>query len=286
LSSHNIKYTCIGHCCHDIANEGFTLGGTVSFAALMARALECDVTIITSVGNDFIFENVFADRGIEFNNILSQNTTVFKNIYDENGRTQYLLSKAKNIQTQDLSFSEKYEGIVHIGTICDEVDFDIISNIKANLIGANIQGWLRQTDGQKKVFPKSIDWSQLKGIHVVVLSEEDIYGMENVVDQLILHVEIVVLTKAENGATLFHKGKQENFPSFPVAQKNATGAGDIFTTAFLVFLFYSHDPKLSCIFAHCAASFIVEGHTINNLPTVDMIKKRILYAKEKEIYDL
>ncbi|HOY11516.1 MAG TPA: PfkB family carbohydrate kinase, partial [Saprospiraceae bacterium] len=56
---------------------------------------------------------------------------------------------------------------------------------------------------------------------------------------------------------------------------DTVGAGDVFSTAFLVNYAQQKDLDQACIFANCAASYIVEGSGLDNLPTLEMIEARV-----------
>ncbi len=54
------KYLCIGHVCMDVGKDGsYMLGGTASYASKLASKLGCEVSVLTSYGEDFLFENNF-----------------------------------------------------------------------------------------------------------------------------------------------------------------------------------------------------------------------------------
>ena len=60
---------------------------------------------------------------------------------------------------------------------------------------------------------------------------------------------------------------------------DATGAGDVFATAFLIKYSETQDLALATGFAHCAASFVVEGMGIENLASLEKIEERLaVYA--------
>ena len=61
-----------------------------------------------------------------------------------------------------------------------------------------------------------------------------------------------------------------------VSEIEATGAGDVFTTAYLVEYNRSRDIQNACVFAQCAASIIIEGEGIDQLPTEEEIEKRVV----------
>ena len=55
---------------------------------------------------------------------------------------------------------------------------------------------------------------------------------------------------------------------------DSTGAGDVFTAAFLVKYAQTKDIAVATRYAHAAASFVVEGIGINNLATLEQIEER------------
>ena len=119
-----------------------------------------------------------------------------------------------------------------------------------------------------------MDWSLLQGIDIVIISDEDIEGMDSALGEILRYVDHVVLTLGEKGAKVFHKGKEQFFPSFPTKVIDTTGAGDVFSTAFLIEFQRSGYINEACIFAHCAASIICEGEGLSHLPSlVDVMKK-------------
>ena len=95
--------------------------------------------------------------------------------------------------------------LVHLGPIADEVDFSIIKSFSpATLIAATPQGWLRQWDEKtRKISPKIFDWDKLKGIDILILSDEDILGYEALFPSIIQQIPIVVLTKGVKSASCF-----------------------------------------------------------------------------------
>ena len=79
-----VDYLVIGHVAVDITPTGVQLGGTVSFAALTARALGMRVGIVTSSGEDAPLQ---ALDGIAIVNVPSEHSTTFENIKTDE-RTQ------------------------------------------------------------------------------------------------------------------------------------------------------------------------------------------------------
>jgi 1D-myo-inositol 3-kinase len=268
-------YLCIGHCCHDLLNGKNILGGTASYASLAAQNLGVNSAILTSVGDDFEFHGTFKKHKIGFHYKNAAETTVFENIYDTKGnRTQFLHARASVLRPQDIPEKWANTPIIQFCTIDDEIDFEMLSYFPNSLKSATIQGWLRQWDDVGKISPKAMDWAQLAPLDIVIMSDADILGFEYAMPTIVSTVKIVVLTQGAHGATVFQNGESKYFPSYPVKEVDATGAGDVFSAAFLIKYHETQDIAQATAYAHTAASFVVEGVGINNLQAVFSIKER------------
>lgn len=269
-----IDYLCIGHVCHDRHSSQNILGGTAAYVSLVARQLGRKSAVLTSVGSDFEFFPVFAQKDIPLENKPAAETTVFENIYHNGIRTQYLHARAETLYPNDVPAEWSAVPVVQFCPIADEVDFSLLQAFPDALVGATIQGWLRQWDAQHHVSPKAMDWAQLAGVDVVILSDADITGFESALPEMAAAVGILVMTQGASGAVVFQNGQKFHFPAFPVNEVDATGAGDVFAAAFLIQYAETRDIVLATGFAHCAASFVVEGLGVKNLPGLDQIRER------------
>ncbi len=269
------KYLCIGHCCHDKVESGYILGGTASYASIVAQNLGKTTSILTSVGRDFLFKDYFIQKGIVLHNVEAEETTVFHNIYDSEGnRTQYLLSRAELISPGHIISKMQDHDILQLCLIADEVDWSILDHFDGAIVGATIQGCLRQWDESGKISAKEMDWSLLAKVDVAIFSTQDIKGFEHRLSTIVTYCKHVVITDGADGATVYFHGDVHHFPSIPVNEVDATGAGDVFTASYLVRYAETNDIASSCVFAHSAASFIIEGEGLSHLPSRDKIEKR------------
>jgi len=268
-------FLCIGHCCHDKVQDGYILGGTSSYSAMIAKAWNKDVSILTSVGDDFAFHDEFTSRDISMYNVPATRTTCFQNIYQNGNRTQYLLARANTLVEKDIPKLVQETPVVLFGLIADEVDQTLLASFPNSLKGASIQGFLRAWDDKGLITPKSMDWSLLTNIDIVILSDEDIAGVSHYIENIKAHCHQVVLTHGSKGATVYLNHKEYFFPSYPTSEVDPTGAGDVFTTAYILEYHKTNDIRKACIFAHCAASFIIEAQGISNLPTLDQVYERM-----------
>ena len=268
------KVVCIGHFCHDVANEGYILGGTSAYASLVAHKQGANVSAITSFGDDFQFIDHFIEKNIALYNICAGHTTIFNNQYENSKRTQVILSRAEEISLDDVQMIEEAD-LVIIGPIADEVDLRVTQKFPNAVIGGLLQGSMRDFAEDGTVFSKALEYHALEGYEAIILSEEDIGRDQVIVSQIRKYVDHFVLTKGDQGAVVFYRGREVHFPSFPVNDVDPTGAGDTFGTIYLLEFWKHRDIKKACIAAHCAASIVVEHKGITTIPSKSAIDQRV-----------
>ena len=273
-------FLCIGFFCHDVHEEGYILGGTASYASLVASKLGKKTAVLTSVGEDFLFLDTFKQAGIQISNKAAPKTTVFDNRYDKGIRTQYIYNRALSLQANDIPALWNKVPIIKLCSIATEIDPSLFTAFPNALVGATIQGLLRQWDENGEITPKAMDWNLLSSVDVVLFSDADIEGYEEQLATIVDLVEVVVMTKGKEGATVFYQNQVYDFPAFPVTEVDPTGAGDVFAASFLIQYAESKDIALAASFAHSASSFVVEGIGVQ-LPSLEAIQIRWAAYKER-----
>lgn len=266
-------FLCIGFFCHDLHAGIYVLGGTASYASLMAQGLGEQTAVLTSVGPDFLFMEQFERAGVAVVNKPATRTTVFENRYLDGERTQFIYERASTLGLEDLPALWKDVPVVKFCLIAEEVDFELLQSFPKALVGATIQGWLRTWDANGRVSPKSMDWQQLSAVDIAFMSKDDLLGFEGALSHIIQYAGIVIVTKGGDGATVYEDGQPAHYPAFPVQEVDPTGAGDIFATVFLVQYAKSEDIASSTAYAHAAASFVVERLGVY-VPSPDEIQQR------------
>lgn len=268
----------LGHICHDLTPDGVVLGGSVAYAAFLAKKMDWQPTIITSVGKDFQFFDKIKKAKIPLINIESVQTTCFENIETPNGRQQTLHHRAASIFPENIPSEFQKTDVVFFAPIADEIDFKNISLFPNSLKVATIQGWLRQWNHTGIVHPKTINWKNLKGIDIIICSEEDIANLPNALDHLKNNCPIVLLTKGENGVILFQRKNKikttRHFPAFPTKAVDTTGAGDSFATGFALSYASTNDMEYAVNFGQAAASLVVERRGVV-VPEREEILRRV-----------
>jgi len=282
-------FVVIGYACRDLVDGRHTLGGGVVYAGLTAHRLGQRVGVVTSVGPDLDLKKALP--GIEVVARRSSASTIFRNVYTDGARQQFLYSQAEPIVAEDVPPSWLEASIVLLCPLADEVPYGIGRLFRRALVGASVQGWLRAWDGSGRV--RAIPWREgtgaLVGVHVVVAGEDDLAaeprGMRALMepqeasphpDPLPGGEEIIgVLTQGERGATVFWSGQARRFPAYSAVEVDPTGAGDAFAAAFLLELKRSGDLARAADFANCVASFVVERPGIEGVPTLAEVQRRL-----------
>jgi 1D-myo-inositol 3-kinase len=269
-------FLVIGHVTKDLQEVGYTIGGTVTFASLTARNLGQRTAVVTSASPDLDLNPVY--QGIEVLCLPSLVTSTFQNLYSIDGaRTQYLRAVAEPIKTEDIPPAWREARVVLLGPLTNELKGGIAKVFANSLIGVTPQGWMRRWDGDGRVFPKPWEGAAevLDYARVVVFSENDIESDESVIQAYARLADILVVTHGPGGATVYHRGQVRHLPAFETTEIDPTGAGDVFTAAYLIELERSGDPYAAAHFANCVASFSVEKPGTEGIPTLEQVERRL-----------
>ena len=270
-------FLAIGHFCQDVTPNGYTIGGGAAYSTVTARNLGLGTHAVTSVAEDFNRKNPVLDRiNVTYHDSIE--TTIFDNQYDQYGkRRQMILGIGDKLQPSHIPIELQDTGIVYLCPIADEVDPELVRCFKHSLIGVTPQGWMRQWGSGRQVRPKRWDTAEMILSHtdILVLSDEDILANPKDLDKYIQWTKIVVLTRGKNGAVLYENGQVIESSSYSVKEVDPTGAGDVFAAAFLI-NYYDTGSSVSALnFAHCVASFAVEGRGLTAIPTLEQVRNRI-----------
>lgn len=268
----------IGHVTRDLIGdgpeEGHRLGGTVSFAAVVALQLGRNPTIITRAATaDDVAE---LPEGVDVHLLHSAGTTTFANIYTPSGRIQYCFTPAPPILAEDVPSTLHKPNAVLLGPLVNEIGPDVaeLFNHDETLVVAVPQGWMREWDETGRVHAKR--WENaadiLQHVDVLVLSLEDIDFDLNRLTPFFDYVSLVVVTEYRDGSTVYTRQEdgritEVKIPPRPANELDPTGAGDTFATAFMIRLQETGDPHESARFANITASMSVEAEGVKGIPT-------------------
>lgn len=266
VSLEKVEYLAIGHAAHDLTANGARLGGTVAYSALTARALGMKVGIVTAVGKE---TPLGALDGIPVISIESMHSTTFENIYTDAGRAQYLRAQAEKIDLDSVPASWRNASIIHLAPIADEIDSSLPNDFSPALLAVTPQGWMRQWDSSGRV--SRSEWSDpdsvLQKANAVVISREDVNGDHELIEQMSHQTRMLVVTEGAEGCVLHWNGDRRRFRALDVNEVDATGAGDVFATAFFIRLLRTRDPWEAARFATLIASISVTRVGLEGIPT-------------------
>jgi len=260
--------------------QGWRLGGTASYAALLAARLGLKTAALTAAAPDLPLEQAFP--GVQLVRVPSDRSTQFRNVYSPQGRVQYVPQRAATIRPDSLPDDWRDAAIVLLGPVAGEVDDALADCFPRSLIGVSAQGWLRRIGADGRVHPvPAADWQAerlLRRDRSVFVSDEDLPAAEArpVLDGWSRRADVVAYTRGDRGADVCHGGSWRHIDAFPAVAVDPTGAGDVFATAFLVLYRESGDPWQATRFAAAAAALITESLGTESVPDRPAIEARLL----------
>lgn len=291
------EFLTIGHIARDVHPDGsYSLGGTVTFAALTASILGVTAAIVTCADTQLLTELPSHLPGIGLAARSSPATTTFANSYYEGFRIQYLHGRADPLQFEDIPETWLSAPIVLLGPLAQELSPEFPGRLRGvplprfpwrpgAILAATPQGWLRRWDADGRVWATPWDTAEemLPLLDVLILSHDDLLpfadGNRAEADAMLTDwshkVPLLVATDGRHGATLFQDGVTERFPAYPANEVDPTGAGDVFAAAFLVHLYRYGDPREAVDFANCVAACSVEYVGTEGIPILEVVKERI-----------
>jgi hypothetical protein len=261
-----IDYLLIGHITQDITEEGPRLGGTITFSSLTARVLGLRVGIVTSWGGEIPLGPL---SDFPLVNVPAVNSTTFENIATPEGRIQFIYHVANTLDLNLIPEPWLKTPIVHLGPVAQEVEPGLIRRFSNAFVGVTPQGWLRSWDASGRVSP--CEWPEaafvLQQAGAAVISSEDVGGDEARIEELASACRVLAVTENSEGVRLFWNGDVRRFRSTALKEVDATGAGDIFATAFFFRLYSTRDPWEAARFATQLATISVTRPGLEGIPT-------------------
>jgi sugar/nucleoside kinase (ribokinase family) len=269
------QFVAVGHVTLDHFGQNVRPGGTALYAALTAHRLGCSVGLLTSFGPDF--PRSLFPPDLDVANVPSPKTSMFRHESSRTGRRLTLLGRAADIETGHLPASFKAAELALLGPDANEVDPYLAAEFTEGAVGAEVQGWLRARDAGGVISPAPWEDAALVLPHVqaLFLSEEDLGPHGEEVVEWFQQIPFGVITLGSRGAHLFVSGERYFIEAEPAAEVDATGAGDVFATAFLIDYRRHGNPWEAAQFAACAAALRVEGIGVAAIPSRAAVEERV-----------
>src|SRR3989337_2404472 len=203
------QFLVIGHTVQDLSpGQGgdapaWRLGGTVSYAALLASRLGLSTAVLTAAAGDLPIEDALP--GVEIVRAPSAHSTRIRNVYGPGGRVQHILQRAAPIRADSLPDAWRRAEIVLLGPVTREVDEALPDCFPRALIGVSPPGWLGGTGPHNRVRPVPPERGQadrlLQPGRVLFVSDEDLpkTNVEAVLNGWRARVWALSFTRAEGG---------------------------------------------------------------------------------------
>lgn len=266
-----VDYVVIGHLTRDLTPAGASIGGTVSYASVTARAMGLQVGVVTSWDESLPLGCL---DGIPIANRKVRRSTTFENLETPDGRRQTIFTVADHLDISCVPPAWHEAGLVHLGPVAREVSPDLCSQFPSALVGVSPQGWLRDWDAQGSVtaldwqtFLHSENYRALSLADVTTISIEDVGRVQRRVEDLASICPILAVTDAANGSYLYWQGKTVHFPAPSVKESDSVGAGDIYAAAIIHRLHQTEDPLEAARFATHLAAYSVTRPGLAGAPT-------------------
>ncbi len=277
------RFVVVGHAVRDLADGGWRLGGTVTYAALQAQRLNICATIVTRTGGEIPFADLLP--AIDISDHRDDHSTCFENVYQEGHRRQHVPLRASPLTDEDIPDCARQAEIVLLGPVCGEIPPGMGRLFPRSLVGVSAQGWLREIGPDKLVAPRIWDGPPFwEGCRVLFVSDEDLGEQQG--HQLARwtgEVPVVAMTMAHRGARIHESGRWRHIDAFPEVEVDPTGAGDVFAASFLVRLWETEDVAEAARFAVAASSISVGGVGIAAVPTREQVEERLARYPETQL---
>ncbi len=227
-----MHYLIIGALTRDIHPNGWTQGGTGTFASRALAGWDAQITIISPLDP---FMQIELPPQCRLIRLPSMETATFQNTYQGDARQQWIHAVPDPIHWSAISTWTRSADIVHLAPLAGEMtNLPPRAMFDSAFIGLTAQGLLRTWNADGRIHAQA--WQptkhELNQIDAIVVSEEDVAGDEMLVQHWADSGVIAALTRGSRGATVWHNGTRYNLNAVPTDVRDPTGAGDVWAAAF------------------------------------------------------
>lgn len=250
-------------------------GGPSLYSALMAAAMGWDVTLVTTLSEHFdrtVFE------GITVHSVPAASMPRYANSYDADGRRNQLLLTPGEPLTAELLACDEPQDAFLLAPAYHEVAAWPYPCARHRAVA--LQGILRAVNDAQRVSPRPDAFEAVapfvqRGMFAF-LSEEDTPEADELATALAESVSAtVIVTRAERGATTFTATGRRDHPALSSRPLEPTGAGDCFSTAYLLRYAETNDTSEAIRFALAAGALAVEAPGLHGIPSRAAIERRL-----------
>jgi len=254
-----LDLVAVGHVTLDRLAGEIRPGGAAYYAAVAAHRLGLRVGLLTSHGPDFPEDALPA--GLSVVNVNAERTTIFEHARSPAGRMLRVISRATDLEADDLPAAWRAAPLALLCPVAGEVDPLLASCFPDTSLGVLPQGWMRARGAGGAITPRRWEDADLVLPHIqlLVVSEEDVAPFRGEALEWVQRIPVAAVTRGARGATLFVNGEAYGVEPDIAVARDATGAGDVFGAVLLIEYHRVADPWEAAAAAACAAGAAVEG---------------------------
>lgn len=275
-----IDYLLIGTITADIVGDERFLGGTASYAALIAHLFGHKVGVFTSAAPDEPLLKKLLPAA-ELSVRVAEHTTTFENIYSDTGRTQYVHALSAPLSYDMLPVGWTDAPLVHLAPLVNEVDLSFAKQFPDATVLLTPQGYMREWgDDGRVMFKRFLDTDVLSAVDILILSRQDIADAPELEYEYPKYTKHVVVTNGIEGGTYYYDGEAMLYSAYPVEEIDPTGAGDAFAASLLSSLpLLNHDMNAAIEVATRLAALTVTSPGSEPAFTKDDVQQIVQEAK-------
>ena len=263
-----------------------TLGGAGSFICLSIKYFNCNPSIISVVGNDFLNEDleILKSCGVDISGIeiiKDDKTFYWSCIYKNNFKDRITTKTELNVMANfNPVITEKNStpDILLLGNLHPEIQLNAIKQIKKKpelIILDTMNYWIENFwNTLKEVINKSDLISINDEESEMITGEKDLEKAAKALHKM--GPKFVIIKKAADGAELFNFDKRFNSIAFKVDKVvDPTGAGDCFIGGIAGYLTQSKNISFDTIKSAIAYGTSIASYNVENIGTKNLLNLSI-----------
>ncbi len=255
------EFVAVGHVTHDLYGDDYVAGGCAYYGACTAAALGARTGLVSVVGRDFRCDAALEGLVPALQRI--GDTTIFINSYRDNGvRVQHVRAQASAVTPALLPAGWERPDVLFVAPVMGEVDLAAWQKaVTPRVLGIGVQGWIKEANAEGHVVPRrwQVEPELLRTVDAACISDDDYAQQPDLLERLLSSVKIVAFTHGKAGCEVFVAGKSTRVGIYPTLERDPTGAGDVFSSAFFLALGRGATAVDAARLGAGAASIIVEA---------------------------
>ena len=235
-----------------------SLGGSSYYAYKVSQKLGFNVRVISEVSKSLDLSIKLDTRKIYPQK--AKTHTIFQNLYSNGKRNQLVINNPGKLLLRNFNkyIDNLNPKIVFYCPIFNEFEPSFFTKFENSIKVCNLQGFVRKNLNKKIKSINELPELDFKIFDTVIMSEAD-SSFENAL-KISNFSNIVCYTMGRNGVKIICDNKVETYSSVKVKNIDETGAGDVWSTSFIIFYYLMNkELYISAKLANISAALSVTG---------------------------